>query len=394
MKRTMIFLGLGMFLILAVTALGLVPSVAEGAVPQLINFQGVLKDGSGNPVPDGSYSVAFTIYDAAAGGNVFWTETQSVTTSNGLFTVLLGSTTPLPDSVFYDSSRYLGMAVSPDAEMTPRQRLSSVGYSYVSSQWTLAGQNLFTLSEKVGIGESNPLNTLTIGSNGGFTSTGLFPGILMGTTSFQTKQLIIGRDEANFVQLAYADEDPDTYARLLVEGNHPLYITTGGSMVLATQTDNPLELYTNSTARVHITGDGNVGIGTTSPAYPLHVQNSSANVFAASIENQNPTGWGLEIRTAGTNAPQNALEIYTGGTSRFLVRNDGNVGIGTTSVGASNLLELSSTTKGFVLSRMTKAERNAIVAPVAGMMVYQTDNTPGLRVYNGTNWMRFTETAD
>jgi hypothetical protein len=29
-----------------------------------------------------------------------------------------------------------------------------------------------------------------------------------------------------------------------------------------------------------------------------------------------------------------------------------------------------------------------------GMVVYQTDNTPGIRIWNGTNWMRFTETAD
>jgi hypothetical protein len=73
---------------------------------------------------------------------------------------------------------------------------------------------------------------------------------------------------------------------------------------------------------------------------------------------------------------------------------DGNVGIGTTKPGASSLMELSSTTKGFVLPRMTKAQRDAIGSPVPGMAVYQTDNTPGLRVYNGTNWMRFTETAD
>ena len=72
----------------------------------------------------------------------------------------------------------------------------------------------------------------------------------------------------------------------------------------------------------------------------------------------------------------------------------GNVGIGTTSPGTSNLLELASTTKGFVLPRMVKAQRNAIASPVAGMMIYQTDYIPGLRVYNGTNWMRFFETTD
>ena len=50
--------------------------------------------------------------------------------------------------------------------------------------------------------------------------------------------------------------------------------------------------------------------------------------------------------------------------------------------------------KGFVLPRMTKAQRNAIATPVPGMAIYQTDLTPGLREYNGRSWMRFTETAD
>ena len=71
-----------------------------------------------------------------------------------------------------------------------------------------------------------------------------------------------------------------------------------------------------------------------------------------------------------------------------------NVGIGTGLPGTSNLLELSSTSKGLVLPRMTKAQRNAISSPVAGMVIYQTDLTPGLRVFNGTNWMRFTEAVD
>jgi hypothetical protein len=70
----------------------------------------------------------------------------------------------------------------------------------------------------------------------------------------------------------------------------------------------------------------------------------------------------------------------------------GNVGIGTTS--PSGALDVTSTTKGVVIPRMTKVQRDAISAPVAGTMIYQTDNTPGLRMYNGANWMRFTETAD
>jgi hypothetical protein len=47
--------------------------------------------------------------------------------------------------------------------MTPRQQLSSVGYSYVSSQWTSVGQNLFRLSGNVGIGTTSPGAKLEVG---------------------------------------------------------------------------------------------------------------------------------------------------------------------------------------------------------------------------------------
>ncbi len=67
---------------------------------------------------------------------------------------------------------------------------------------------------------------------------------------------------------------------------------------------------------------------------------------------------------------------------------------GTTAPDASALVDLVSTTKGFGLTNMTKSQRNAISSPRIGLMIYQTDNTPGLRVFNGTNWMRYTESAD
>lgn len=72
----------------------------------------------------------------------------------------------------------------------------------------------------------------------------------------------------------------------------------------------------------------------------------------------------------------------------------GQVGINNSIPAASAQLDISSTTKGVLLPRMTKTQRDAIASPALGLMVYQTDNTPGLRVYNGTNWMRFTQIAD
>lgn len=62
------------------------------------------------------------------------------------------------------------------------------------------------------------------------------------------------------------------------------------------------------------------------------------------------------------------------------------VGIGTTTVDASSLLELNSTARGFLPPRMTQAQRNAIATPATGLTIYQTDNTPGLYVYSGTVW--------
>jgi hypothetical protein len=72
----------------------------------------------------------------------------------------------------------------------------------------------------------------------------------------------------------------------------------------------------------------------------------------------------------------------------------GRIGIGVVTPATCSLLDLTSTDKGLLLPRMTKAERDLISTPIAGLAVYQTDNTPGLRVYNGTSWMKYTETTD
>lgn len=73
---------------------------------------------------------------------------------------------------------------------------------------------------------------------------------------------------------------------------------------------------------------------------------------------------------------------------------DGQIGVGIAIPNTSAIIDLTSTTKGLLLPRMTRAQRIAIVSPVAGLSIYQTDNTPGLRVYNGTNWMKYSETID
>ena len=97
-------------------------------VPQMINYQGMLSDAGGNPI-SGDYSVVFKIYSAETGGTVLWSETQTVTVTDGLFDVLLGSTTAIQYSVFDGGDKYLALKIGSDSEMSPRKRLVSVGYS-------------------------------------------------------------------------------------------------------------------------------------------------------------------------------------------------------------------------------------------------------------------------
>jgi hypothetical protein len=53
---------------------------------------------------------------------------------------------------------------------------------------------------------------------------------------------------------------------------------------------------------------------------------------------------------------------------------------------ASAILDIKSTTKGLLIPRMTLVQRNAIATPADGLLVYQTDNTPGYYNYTGSAW--------
>jgi trimeric autotransporter adhesin len=68
----------------------------------------------------------------------------------------------------------------------------------------------------------------------------------------------------------------------------------------------------------------------------------------------------------------------------------GSAGIGTTTPDASSLLEIKSTQKGILIPRMTSAQRNAIVTPATGLLIYQTNSTPGFYYYTGTAWKAIT----
>ena len=65
-----------------------------------------------------------------------------------------------------------------------------------------------------------------------------------------------------------------------------------------------------------------------------------------------------------------------------------NVGINETGAipDASAALDVSSTTRGMLVPRMTQAQRDAITSPATGLLIYQTNSTPGFYYYTGSAW--------
>jgi len=113
-------------LFLLVTCFFLQLPAAQAAVPKLLTYQGVLKNGSGSFLT-GTYSMVFRIYSASTGGTALWTETQSsVSATSGKFSVQLGSVTAL--NLDFSTDYWLSIQVGADAEMSPRVRLTSMGY--------------------------------------------------------------------------------------------------------------------------------------------------------------------------------------------------------------------------------------------------------------------------
>lgn len=104
----------------------------EATYPNLIRFQGKLRSLEGLPL-NGMYSLAFALYDIDVDADPLWREVQEdINIEDGLLDVELGSMTTL--DLPFDKQYWLGVEVESDGEMTPRFKLTSVPYSFVSGK--------------------------------------------------------------------------------------------------------------------------------------------------------------------------------------------------------------------------------------------------------------------
>ena len=125
---------------------------------------------------------------------------------------------------------------------------------------------------------------------------------------------------------------------------------------------------TLSDEKMRIDRNGNVGIGC-NPNMKLEVNANSNEVVlrGASVDGLSL----IDIKKTNSGDTEFSNNLYTGGTAGDFIFSNGKVGIGTTTSPTAPL-EVSSTTGGVIMPRMTTAEMNAISSPTDGEMIYNT----------------------
>ncbi len=116
------------------------PVHAAQTVPYKVNFQGRLTNASGT-VLAGTYDMQFKLYTAVTGGTLIWSETRTVvnsnavTVTNGLFSVLIGegtavagSSATLQAAITANTTMYMEVMVGSET-LSPRSQFGSAAYA-------------------------------------------------------------------------------------------------------------------------------------------------------------------------------------------------------------------------------------------------------------------------
>lgn len=151
---------------------------ASAAINPQISFQGKLTNSDGTNVANGNYSIRFRLYNdpsldaanACVANSCKWEETQgTVSVTDGIFQVNLGSSTALPGSVDFNSgSIYLGVKVGADVEMSPRILFTASPYAFNSDKLNGLSSDAFVqLAQGAQIDGSSTNPSIAINKTGG-----------------------------------------------------------------------------------------------------------------------------------------------------------------------------------------------------------------------------------
>lgn len=150
--------------------------------------------------------------------------------------------------------------------------------------------------------------------------------------------------------------------------------------------------------------NGKVGIGTADPTGLLTIAHNAQDGWATqengiSFQSSLAGGFGhAAIFSQGSGGYNGNLIFSTDGdnaqdfnsTEKMRITHDGKVGIGTSTPDASAVMDISSTTGGFLPPRMTALQRDQIPSPAEGLIVICTDCEAGslaaLSIYLNDSW--------
>ena len=146
-------------------------------------------------------------------------------------------------------------------------------------------------------------------------------------------------------------------------------VDLGGTLTFASSDGSAVITSTAGTDTIDITVDGSV---------------TSQNIYT-----DNGTLAGARTVTQAGN-----LLAFTGGDFKIestvfsMDQSQSAIGMGVAIPEASAVVEVASTTKGFLFPRMIEDQRIAISSPATGLMVYQTDGDEGVYIFKSFGWVQ------
>ena len=154
--------------------------------------------------------------------------------------------------------------------------------------------------------------------------------------------------------------------------------TTPGTNFIGTIDNKDLVIKTNNADAMTIKADGKVGIGTNNPNGKFQFANDLTNrkivLFESNNNDENFYGFGINAATLRYNVDFSTSNhvFYAANNELMRLTGTGKLGIGTATPDPSAQLDVTSTTGGVLLPRMTTAQRDAIANPKEGLLIFNS----------------------